>query len=236
MLALLVIYLQICHCLGHIKCNRTELNDIKQHEVQHIIGIKMEATQSEVIFLYRELDDVKVKSIFEFGCGGSTILAMKLGKYVNTINSVESDIKWIQKMNATIYNDISIQKTNKTLNFFYINIGATRAWGHPINDSRAKYYHEYSDAIYEHGRESDLVFVDGRFRVACALKTFLTTKSTTKVLIHDFFNRHQYHRVLKYADIVRCCKTMVLLQRKDNYDHDALLVDIKLFETELLRR
>jgi hypothetical protein len=67
--------------------------------------------------------------------------------------------------------------------------------------------------------EPDLVLIDGRFRVACAL-TVLLNSDKPYVIIHDFNNRSQYHCILIFYDVIESVDTLVVLKKKEVYDKD----------------
>jgi hypothetical protein len=58
--------------------------------------------------------------------------------------------------------------------------------------------------------------IDGRFRVACALKAFSVISDTCVVLFDDFLNRPQYHIVLEFYEVVEQTteKVMAVLRKK----------------------
>ena len=64
----------------------------------------------------------------------------------------------------------------------------------------------------------DLVFIDGRFRVACCLKCHAVINSGTLVAFDDFLNREQYGVVLFYYDIIdrTTDNRMAILRKKEN--------------------
>jgi predicted O-methyltransferase YrrM len=64
----------------------------------------------------------------------------------------------------------------------------------------------------------DLVFIDGRFRVACCLKCFEIIKDSCLIVYDDFLNRPEYHIVLRYFDIIdkTIDNRMVILKKKTN--------------------
>ena len=70
--------------------------------------------------------------------------------------------------------------------FQYINIGKTGEWGVPIENDKTFLFPSYSTRIFETYKDFDVVFIDGRFRVACALQVILNCNIDTKILIHDF--------------------------------------------------
>jgi protein O-GlcNAc transferase len=95
---------------------------------------------------------------FEYGCGGSTWQACTKDNLIS-VTSVESDLAWIQKVVDTC--QASKLKTIHT------NIGPTKAWGFPISKPNQSWEH-YSKAFDQRHPETNLVLIDGRFRVACA--------------------------------------------------------------------
>jgi hypothetical protein len=64
----------------------------------------------------------------------------------------------------------------------------------------------------------DLVFIDGRFRVACCLKCYNIINNNCVIAFDDFLNRENYHVVLDYFDIEEKTEDnrMVILSKKKN--------------------
>jgi hypothetical protein len=58
-----------------------------------------------------------------------------------------------------------------------VDIGEVGAWGYPTNSTNSRTWPSYSESILKYGHEADLVLVDGRFRVACALYAVLLSYS-----------------------------------------------------------
>ena len=160
---------------------------------------------------YRYLD--KATRYFEFGCGGSTYQAC-LRPNIERIYSVESDRAWHTKLQSSLPKRDGVQlllvdlKTN----------GAS--WGYPGRSSTEQERITYSDSIRaippEESQRLDLILIDGRFRVACALKVFNSISDSCIVLFDDFLNRSQYHIVLVYYEVVEQTsdKVMVALRKK----------------------
>jgi len=71
-----------------------------------------------------------------------------------------------------------------------------------------------------------VVFVDGRFRVACTLTALLRFPKAT-VLVHDW-DQTGYHVLLAHATIVKAAGVLVVLARRQDFDASAA--------GELLRR
>ena len=87
---------------------------------------------------------------------------------------------------------------------------------------------DYSKKVFkDFPKNYDLVLIDGRFRVACALQTILNTNDDVIILWHDFTDRPYYHEILKFLEIKHTAGTMVLLKKKENTDKKEIE---KLFE------
>lgn len=163
------------------------------------------------------------KRYLEFGSGGSTFLAL-IETSIENITSVESDKKWLEHLEKW---QIISENINKRLRFLHIDIGKTGEWGIPIELNRKELFPSYSKKAFLSGVNYDVIFIDGRFRVACAIQAILNSSKDTKIIIHDFINRPQYHVILDYTDIVDTVDSMVLLKIKENYNINQL---IQLYE------
>lgn len=168
----------------------------------------------------RAIFDMAIKEslhYLEFGMGGSTLRAIQKSKAM--IYTVESDPAWINYMRKYILIRFF---ENKRLYIFHVNIGSVLDWGCPESDVFKESFEKYSSSIFQSidSKKIDLVFVDGRFRVACTLKIVLACheNSKIKILIHDFWNRPYYQVVLKYLDMVHRVDTIGLFSIKNNID------------------
>ena len=161
---------------------------------------------------YRYLD--AATNYFEFGSGGSTVQAA-LRPNIQRLYSVESDVAWHTK----VKNSLPSQKEGVQLMLVDLHTNGGN-WGHPgrtcTNEEKAR----YSDSIWAVGmlasQALDLILIDGRFRVACALKCFEVISDTCVVLFDDFLNRPQYHIVLEFYEVVEQTaeKVMAVLRKK----------------------
>ena len=156
----------------------------------------------------------KSNTYFEYGSGGSTYQA-SIRNNIKKIYSVESDIEWQKKLKQNINNT----------NIIYIyNEMKTRPnnWGNPGKNATNIQKINYSEHIRKLSKEEqdsiDLVFIDGRFRVACCLKCYDIIKDNCLIAFDDFLNRKQYYIVLDYFDIVEKTEDnrMVILKKKKN--------------------
>ncbi|HEC1763941.1 TPA: hypothetical protein R1722_000666 [Campylobacter lari] len=136
------------------------------------------------------------------------------------IYSVESDINWLEYLRKW---KIIRENEGKRLFFNYIDIGKTGEWGVPIEKDKEHLYENYSKSIFTLKKDFDLVFVDGRFRVACVLQTLLNCPETTKILMHDFNDRPFYHNILDFLEIIDTADTMALFKIK-NLDRKKITI------------
>ena len=166
----------------------------------------------------------------EFGSGGSTFLAL-FSKNTKNIISIESDENWLNYLRE--WKIIKNSEINKRLLFKCVNIGPIGEYGVPTDESSKNLFPDYSSLIFKENyfnNNYDTVFIDGRFRVACALQTILNCPKTTKILIHDFSNREEYHFILKYLDIIEVMDTLCLFKIKDNINFDDVQKDYEIYK------
>jgi len=174
----------------------------------------------------------KSKKYLEFGSGGSTIKLLK--NYKTNIYSVESSLDWIQSMRRYLIVRLG---EKKRLQFFNINIGKTKEWGFPVDESSKHLFPNYSQGVFNeiNPKDLDVIFVDGRFRVACTLSTIINTYTSDKennqvILIHDFWNRDYYHHVLKYLEVVNKVDTLGVFKVKKDVDISQVKKDYEEFK------
>ena len=134
--------------------------------------------------------------ILEYGSGGSTRLAARLGK---PCLSIESDAAWARLLNERLAADAGGTSTATVL---HVDIGPTKEWGFPRNQANWKKFWRYPMAPWptDEGKEPDLVLIDGRMRRACFAATMIGTRRKTRILFDDFGNRPHYHDVLAFAE------------------------------------
>lgn len=108
------------------------------------------------------------ESVFEWGCGESTEIISSISS-VREFFSVDSDLAWINSCKA---------KNLPTTNYFHVNMETPEgSWGYPGKNFDSKYFLEYPLKIFQVRHEFNVVFVDGRFRVACACAAYFKLKS-----------------------------------------------------------
>jgi hypothetical protein len=141
----------------------------------------------------------KARVILEYGSGGSTAIAAEnQGKLVF---SVESDAAWADNMR--IY--FTQNPPQARLHLHYANIGPTKAWGHPKDDTQFRKWPSYPLDVWKSPsfEQPELVLIDGRFRVACFLATLFCSKAPVTVLFDDYLDRVHYHSVEEFVPVAQ---------------------------------
>ena len=171
----------------------------------------------DIKLFYKYLD--KATHYFEFGSGGSTYQS-SLRDNIKSITSIESDREWftfidnkkISKLNL-IYNDLEAETDN---------------YGYPGSDCSQQKMINYSSQILYVKQKPDLILVDGRFRVACALKSFYIDDCF--IALDDFLDRPDYHILLEFFDIVNksnegdiYSEEVLQDSREPNWNHMVIL-------------
>lgn len=146
------------------------------------------------------LDQItQAESYLEFGAGSSTIAAVQLGV---ATTSVESDWRFLEAVGRTC---LPLHPT-----LLFADIGPTAPWGVPrrkrLTPARTARWRTYPLAPWQQlgpHFEADLVLVDGRFRVACALAVVLNQPVTSwTLLVDDYVGRKEYAPIAQFAELV----------------------------------
>ncbi|MDF7760126.1 tetratricopeptide repeat protein [Kosakonia cowanii] len=181
---------------------------------------RMSAEEREMFEKYLK----KTKRYYEFGSGGSTKLATRHGVEVF---GVESDKFWVETLR---------DEAGPLCNVDYVDIGPTKEWGYPIDETDNNKFPDYSEAIMRYENGFDVILIDGRFRVACTLNAIKHTlkhqpaRQKTVIIIHDFWDRPNYHVVLRFLDVVDSAESLGVFKLKKKIDlkHlDELLEEYK---------
>lgn len=171
----------------------------------------------------------KSKMYLEFGMGGSTFRALQNSRA--TVYSIDSSYDWIKFMRQYLF---IRNMEKKRLSLIHIDIGSTQEWGYPIGDNSKEQFPNYSASIFAliEKKTLDTVFIDGRFRVACILKTILDCYSIDNlvIMIHDFWDREYYHTVLKYLDEVDSAETLGVFLIKKGLDINTIKKDYETYK------
>jgi protein O-GlcNAc transferase len=153
----------------------------------------------EEYLLFKDL--CKNKKVFiEYGSGGLTIHLLKSGKEVFTVESNGAFHNLMNSLNL-------VQKAEgRSLHSVFIDLGPCDQWGKPLTVEKESEWSRYYSEVWQHinpqRSKVDVVFIDGRFRVACCLYSILKVVEygwkDTLFLVHDFWRRKHYHEVLRF--------------------------------------
>jgi hypothetical protein len=138
--------------------------------------------------------------VLEYGSGGSTLLAARLGKQVF---SVESDAAWAQSLSG----HIAQNGFQSLVRLIHVDVGPVGKWGKPTDKQAFGAWHCYPLKVWDRDdfQHPDVILVDGRLRAACLVTAILRAQKPVTVLFDDYANRAQYHvveRILKPTEIV----------------------------------
>jgi GT2 family glycosyltransferase len=159
----------------------------------------------------------------EFGMGGSTLLAAQSEQ--REIVAVDSDINWVQRVRDQPAVAASIRAGRASL--LHADLGPLGEWGFPLDQSRIAHWPDYIRLPWleweTRQRRPGLVFVDGRFRMACCLSVMVALGSwraageCPRVLLHDFnAARPFYQTVMDFFDDEEVVGTLHLLRPRSD--------------------
>ncbi|MET0896883.1 MAG: hypothetical protein ABWY45_03115 [Mycobacterium sp.] len=175
------------------------------------------------------------KRYLEYGTGGSTYMAAKLGV---SFVAVECDLRFLQAVEDKIVRDGYSRSAGQT--FHYADIGSTGEWGRPVgavSPQRLENFRRYSDApagCFDDGDLPDLVLVDGRFRIACALKALrmLDGRQGATIAVDDYVERPDYHVIAEFAQLDKYVGRMAVFESPGVTDSKKLDEAIRVYEQD----
>lgn len=142
--------------------------------------------------------------MLEFGCGGSTALLLAAG--AGCLLSVDSDAGWLERVARG-------QGATGRLVQHHADIGPCGEWGWPLQPPAAVVAWRYWGAPWLAMAEPDLVLVDGRYRIACALAAHGRLRPGGHLALHDFWSRRVYQDALApFFEVVGAAGSLALLQ------------------------
>lgn len=183
------------------------------HHGPHLPQAAAEKWQSEV---------GRSNVMIEYGAGGSTLAAIC---QVSLLITVETDYKFLQAVEHRVRG----MKSRGAFHPIHVDIGLTTEWGFPAavrpTARRLAKWRAYPAApwleLERLGALPDVVFVDGRFRVACVLESLLRLPegANCNFLMDDFLGREDlYGAILEHVTEVTFHDRMVSFRRKDDFD------------------
>jgi len=144
-------------------------------------------------YLRKRFTEIKV--FLEYGAGGSTVLAAKMG--VGYCYSVESDSLFA----AAVQNKISNLDRTGITKFIVPDIGPVGEWGYPKDFSQCQKWHAYAlyvwELIHKNKRMPELVLIDGRFRISCFLISVINLPAGCPIMFDDYRKRGARYDVVE---------------------------------------
>lgn len=164
------------------------------------------------------------ETAIEYGVGDSTRRLAAMG--TARVLTVENAPAWVNIVKKDPH--VARAIADGRLSILPVRIGPVKDFGYPANEDHRDRWPEYWRAPWStvDPVSVDLVIVDGRFRVACALNALLTGPDGLVVLIHDFWDRPWYHAVLAHATEIGSAGRTVLLTRSAAFDSAAARADL----------
>lgn len=184
---------------------------------------------------YAALADTSV--LLEFGSGGSTWYAVTHGIRVF---SVESSL-WFMRLMKKAPAIRQAIKQNR-LRYYHANTGITKEWSYPIFPVDGALYwqkplmdipREDTELSRHFWSQIDTVFIDGRYRVACALNALKALPNIKKIIIHDYMDRPHYHVLETLLTRQTSAGTLAIFSHKKDSTHTHTHTDREQLEAML---
>lgn len=170
----------------------------------------------------------KSTNYLEFGSGGSTVTASLHVK--NSVISVDSYSKWQEMViDECLFINSPILPKMKL-----IDLGPVGDWGYPLNKDKKLNWTDYHSKVWEErlAKSADLVFIDGRFRVACFIEALLHCGPNTVFIIHDF-DRRNYQIIKELAIDIDNTEKLYVFRRCENFNVVRALELLEKYKYEL---
>jgi hypothetical protein len=177
-------------------------------------------TPSDTLVFREALASARV--YLEYGAGGSTVWA---ARQVSTIVVVDSHKPTL---------DAAVERARREgcarIVPIHGDIGPVVGWGAPLFRRRSRrrvnqwsrYVARPWDLLEKEGLVPDLIFIDGRFRVACVLEALLRLPpgADCRILFDDFDREEKYRAVLEFTTCVARYDRLAVLRRAEHLDRE----------------
>lgn len=143
---------------------------------------------------------------------------------VETVISVDSHTKWIEKVQA------SIEISSSKLLIEYCDIGPVGEWGFPLGLDKMKNFWSYMVTPWEAARREnvvpDTILIDGRFRVATFLYSLISSRPGTTIMFDDYFDRPYYSVVEDFCLLKERHGRMAIFHTMSGYSYEQIAAKI----------
>jgi hypothetical protein len=184
---------------------------------------KPQMSPAEQAKLVEELG--RARAYFEFGMGGSSLLAVRAG--VAQMVSLDSDAAWVAAVAE--HPEVAPRCADGSVSLLHADIGPVVEWGRPADRSAVRKWSAYlSTGWAEWARRRmlpDLVLIDGRFRVACAMSVALACREhPVRVLMHDVDEKRPFYRdALSVCEEIERVETLLVMQPRSGISPAEIL-------------
>jgi len=170
------------------------------------LGVLPAMEPDEIDELVSVLCGRRLRMVVEFGSGGSTLAAAACG--VAQLYSVDSSLEWLRRLNRS-----DVWATSPThWHSIHADIGPLLDWGQPAQNLPAQFdlYSQVHRILPPH--PADVVLVDGRFRVACAVRSTQLMSTNSLLLVHDY-QREEYRVIERFYRLERRTRNLAVFRR-----------------------
>jgi len=175
----------------------------------------------ELEMIFKTMANMKPKSYFEWGAGGSTRWFSAFASEL--VVSVDNFEPWCQKVandpfvKCLAENGVFKQGCTSPTDGKQNQVGFGTMIDSTESERVGKEFINYIDTFSkpEGIKRYDVILVDGRFRQACALKALHYLDENSILVIHDFWSRwEKYAFIMNYYDAVGRSRTIGALRKK----------------------
>jgi hypothetical protein len=170
-------------------------------------------------------------SYLEYGCGGSTVEAARQRK---SFVSIESDAYYLRAVREKIAREVRGTPSGQLV---HADIGITEEWGRPFikrkTPQRLSRWKNYAARPWSLVvTKPDLILIDGRFRILCALYSIdqMHDQDFT-ILFDDYADRPHYHVVEHFARLEQMMGRMAILRPKQ-INKNELLTSVEKYVSD----
>uniref|UniRef100_UPI0040489EF3 hypothetical protein n=1 Tax=Algoriphagus sp. TaxID=1872435 RepID=UPI0040489EF3 len=214
----------------------TKIKELKFGIFKNKSQIKIDDKLSFTPLINDYLDSylTKFNNYLEYGSGSSTLYLSQ--KNIFKIISVESDFNFAN----SVISDLKSKNLKNTI-VIKANIGLTGYWGYPLfNKSSPQKGLNYVSTPWNFLGEDympDVVLIDGRYRVACALNILIKAANHHKVSIifDDYIGRDQYFIFQQFCDIYTTVDRMAFFEYNKSYIPENVINEMKILLEQYLK-
>jgi hypothetical protein len=144
---------------------------------------------------------------------------------IGRMYSVESDTDWLARLRRI--DVIKTAESSGRITFQHADIGPVGDWGAPKDETHLKSWPRYYMDVWSKQQfDFELVFIDGRFRTACALMTAVCARDDVIVGIHDYTFRSSYFDIEKYFDVDEASESLIIMKKRATMNIRSLVLDL----------